>query len=43
MVLNAAMPTITVDPETFEVTADGVRLTCDPAEKLALGQKYFLF
>ena len=43
MVHNDALPAIKVDPETFEVTADGVKLTCEPAEKLPLAQKYFLF
>ena len=43
MVHNDAMPKIAVDPETFEVTADGVKLTCLPAETLPLAQKYFLF
>jgi len=43
MVNNDAMPAITVDPETFEVQADGETLTCEPAEKLPLAQKYFLF
>ena len=43
MVLNDAMPAIKVDPETFEVTADGVALVCEPAEELPLAQKYFLF
>ena len=43
MVNNDAMPEITVDPETFKVTADGVHLTCDPAQTLSLAQKYFLF
>ena len=43
MVHNNALPVIAVDPETFEVTADGVHLTCEPAEKVPLGQKYFLF
>lgn len=40
---NNAMPAITVDPETFEVRADGEKLTCEPADKLPLAQKYFLF
>ena len=40
---NSATPAITVDPETYEVCADGVRLTCEPAESLPLAQKYFLF
>lgn len=43
MVHNDAMPEIKVHPETFEVTADGVKLTCEPAEVLPLAQKYFLF
>ncbi|KAL3909044.1 MAG: hypothetical protein SGPRY_009565, partial [Prymnesium sp.] len=43
MVHNNAMPAITVDPETFEVRADGEKLTCEPADKLPLAQKYFLF
>ena len=34
---------IKVDPETFEVTADGVKLTCEPASVLPLAQKFFLF
>jgi hypothetical protein len=40
---NSATPAITVDPETYEVCADGIRLTCEPAESLPLTQKYFLF
>ncbi|HSI34871.1 MAG TPA: urease subunit alpha [Tepidisphaeraceae bacterium] len=40
---NDATPAITVDPETYRVTADGVHLTCEPAEKLPLAQRYFLF
>jgi urease subunit alpha len=40
---NNAMPKITVDPETYEVHADGERLTCEPAHVLPLAQKYFLF
>ncbi len=43
MVLNAAVPEIDVDPETYEVRADGDLLTCEPAEELALAQRYFLF
>ncbi|MEP7286835.1 MAG: urease subunit alpha [Chloroflexota bacterium] len=43
MIHNDAMPTIEVDPETYEVRADGELLTCDPAEVLPLAQKYFLF
>ena len=43
MVLNDALPKMTVDPETYEVRADGVLLTCEPAKILPLAQKYFLF
>jgi urease subunit alpha len=43
MVLNDATPVITVDPETYEVRADGVLLTCEPADSLPLAQRYFLF
>jgi len=43
MVHNNATPDIRVDPETFEVTADGEHLTCAPAETLPLARKYFLF
>jgi urease subunit alpha len=43
MRLNDAMPRITVDPETYVVTADGVRLTCEPAKVLPLAQRFFLF
>jgi urease alpha subunit len=43
MILNDAMPAIAVDPETYLVTADGVALTCEPADTLPMGQRYFLF
>ncbi|MFA9477291.1 urease subunit alpha [Phycisphaerales bacterium AB-hyl4] len=43
MKLNDALPKITVDPETYEVTADGERLTCEPAKRLPLAQRYSLF
>ncbi|HBS41211.1 MAG TPA: urease subunit alpha [Oceanospirillales bacterium] len=43
MVLNDALPAITVDPETYEVTADGDKLTCEPATELPLAQRYFMF
>ena len=43
MVHNALMPSISVDPETYEVTADGALLTCEPAEVLSMAQRYFLF
>ena len=43
MVLNDAMPDIEVDPETYEVRADGELLTCEPADILPMAQRYFLF
>jgi urease subunit alpha len=43
MVRNSAMPHLEVDPETFEVVADGEVLTCEPAIPVPLAQKYFLF
>ncbi|MGM0672782.1 MAG: urease subunit alpha [Pseudomonadota bacterium] len=43
MVLNDWMPNIEVDPETYEVRADGELLTCEPAAEVAMGQRYFLF
>jgi urease subunit alpha len=43
MVLNGATPRLEVDPETYEVRADGVLLTCEPATVLPLTQRYFLF
>jgi urease subunit alpha len=43
MVLNAALPRIEVDPETYEVRADGELLRCEPARELPLAQRYFLF
>jgi urease subunit alpha len=41
--LNDYLPRIEVDPETYVVTADGVRLTCEPAVVLPMAQRYFLF
>ena len=43
MVLNAALPDMAVDPETYEVRADGELLVCEPAETLPMAQRYFLF
>jgi urease subunit alpha len=43
MIHNAYLPTIEVDPETYEVRADGELLTCPPAEILPMAQRYFLF
>jgi urease subunit alpha len=43
LIHNGATPKITVDPETYAVTADGVLLVCEPADKLPMAQRYFLF
>lgn len=43
MVLNDALPVVEVNPETYEVRADGELLTCEPAEVLPMAQRYFLF
>ncbi|HWA18051.1 MAG TPA: urease subunit alpha [Devosia sp.] len=43
MIHNAATPRIDVDPETYEVRADGELLTCEPATVLPMAQRYFLF
>ncbi|MXP62289.1 urease subunit alpha [Roseomonas sp. M0104] len=43
MVLNDALPRIEVDPETYEVRADGELLICEPAAVLPMAQRYFLF
>ena len=43
MKLNDALPEIRVDPETYEVHADGELLTCEPAAELPLAQRYFLY
>jgi urease subunit alpha len=43
MVHNDACPKIEVDPETYQVRADGVLLTCEPAKELAMTQRYFLY
>jgi len=43
LIHNDATPKITVDPETYAVTADGVLLVCEPADKLPMAQRYFLF
>ena len=43
MVLNDKLPEIEVDPETYEVRADGELLTCEPADVLPMAQRYFLF
>ncbi|BBC23778.1 urease subunit alpha [Pseudanabaena sp. ABRG5-3] len=41
--LNDALPVMEVDPETYEVRADGELLTCEPASVLPMAQRYFLF
>jgi urease subunit alpha len=43
MILNDALPRIEVDPETYEVRADGELLVCEPARVLPMAQRYFLF
>jgi urease subunit alpha len=43
MVHNASTPRLEVDPETYEVRADGELLTCEPAPTLPMSQRYFLF
>ena len=43
MVHNAWQPKLDVDPETYEVRADGELLTCEPATELPMAQRYFLF
>jgi urease subunit alpha len=40
---NHGTPRIEVDPETYEVRADGELLTCEPASSLPMAQRYFLF
>jgi urease subunit alpha len=43
MRLNAARPRVEVDPQTYEVRADGELLVCEPATVLPMAQRYFLF
>jgi urease subunit alpha len=43
LLLNSALPRMEVDPETYEVRADGRLLTCEPAEVLPLAQRYFMY
>ena len=43
MIMNDYLPKIEVHPETYEVRADGELLTCDPAIKLPMAQRYFLY
>ena len=43
MILNGATPHIEVDPETYEVRADGRLLTCEPVKSLPMAQRYFMY
>ena len=43
MILNSYQPVMEVDPESYEVRADGEMITCEPASSLPLAQRYFLF
>jgi urease subunit alpha len=43
LIHNDYQPKIDVDPQTYEVRADGMLLTCEPATVLPLAQRYFLF
>lgn len=43
LIHNTALPKVEVHPETYEVRADGELLTCEPAERLPMAQRYFLF
>ncbi len=43
MVHNALLPRMEIDPQTYAVRADGVLLTCEPATRLPMAQRYFLF
>jgi urease subunit alpha len=43
LILNTATPHMEVNPETYEVRADGELLTCEPASELPMAQRYFLF
>jgi urease subunit alpha len=43
MILNSAVPRMEIDPETYEVRADGRLLTCEPLKVLPLAQRYFMY
>jgi urease subunit alpha len=43
MIHNSLTPHIEVDPETYEVRADGELLTCEPATSLPMAQRYFMY
>jgi urease subunit alpha len=43
MILNGETPPVEVDPKTYEVSINGEKITCDPAEELPLARRYYLF
>lgn len=43
MILNSTTPHMEVNPETYEVRADGRLLTCEPARVLSMAQRYFMY
>jgi urease subunit alpha len=43
MILNDYAPRMEVDPETYEVRADGMLLTCDPVSVVSMAQRYFMY
>jgi urease subunit alpha len=43
MVMNDLCPEVEVNPETYEVRANGELLTCEPAKELPMAQRYFMF
>ena len=43
MIGNGGAPKIEIDPETYDVRADGELLVCEPADELPMAQRYFLF
>jgi urease subunit alpha len=43
MILNSATPRMEINPETYEVRADGRLLTCEPAKVLPMAQRYFMY
>jgi urease subunit alpha len=43
LIHNDKTPDISVNPETHEVKVDGEKISCEPAEEIALAQRYFLF
>jgi urease subunit alpha len=43
MIHNSYLPTMEIDAQTYQVRADGQLLTCEPATRLPMAQRYFLF